>query len=121
MGAAERPCRLGPRRGAADRLGRRGHTIDALQHIANAIVWRSGVEKPVTIDAAGYRERRRATLEALAVESAERACRGEAVALEPMTAAERKVVHERLKEVEGVHTSSVGTEPNRYVVVERDP
>ena len=60
-------------------------------------------------------------LETLAVESAERALRGEAVALEPMTASERKVVHERLKELEGVRTSSVGTEPNRYVVVERVP
>jgi spoIIIJ-associated protein len=101
-------------------IGRRGQTIDALQHIANAVVWRSGVEKPVTIDAAGYRERRRATLETLAVESAERALRGEPVALEPMTPAERKVVHERLKEYDGVRTSSVGAEPNRYVVVERD-
>ena len=101
-------------------IGRRGQTIDALQHIVNAVVWRSGAEKAVTIDAAGYRERRRATLESLAVESAERALRGEPVALEPMTAAERKVVHERLEEVAGVRTSSVGTEPNRYVVVERE-
>jgi spoIIIJ-associated protein len=71
----------------------------------------------VTIDAAGYRERRRVTLEGIAVRAAEQAVAGERVLLEPMTAVERKVVHERLKEVAGVETSSEGTEPNRYVVV----
>jgi spoIIIJ-associated protein len=101
-------------------IGRHGQTIDALQYVANAIAWRAGGGKPVTVDAAGYRERRRALLEGIAVESAQRAARGERVALEPMTSVERKVVHERLKEVAGVRTSSVGTEPNRYVVVEQD-
>jgi spoIIIJ-associated protein len=71
----------------------------------------------VTIDAAGYRDRRRATLEGIAVRSAERAAAGERVLLEPMTSVERKVVHERLKEYPGVQTASEGTEPNRYVVV----
>jgi spoIIIJ-associated protein len=71
----------------------------------------------VTVDAAGYRDRRRTTLESIALRSAERAAAGERVLLEAMTAGERKVVHERLKEVEGVQTSSEGTEPNRYVVV----
>jgi spoIIIJ-associated protein len=57
-------------------------------------------------------------LERLAVQSAERALNtGEPVGLEPMTAVERKVVHVRLKEFEGVETSSAGTEPNRYVVI----
>jgi spoIIIJ-associated protein len=102
-------------------IGRHGQTIDALQHIVNAIVWRSGVEKSVTVDAAGYRQRRQATLESIALQSAERAARGERVALDPMTAVERKVVHERLKEVPGVQTSSEGTEPYRYVVVEPAP
>ena len=101
-------------------IGRHGQTIDALQHVVNAIMWRAGSEKPVTIDAAGYRQRRRATLESIALQSADRATRGERVSLDPMTAVERKVVHERLKEVPGVRTSSEGTEPNRYVVVERD-
>jgi spoIIIJ-associated protein len=99
-------------------IGKRGQTIDALQYICNAILFRSGRGKPVTIDAAGYRDRRRQTLEAIAVRSAERAARGERVSLDPMTAVERKVVHERLKEFPGVQTSSEGTEPNRYVVVE---
>ena len=70
------------------------------------------------IDAAGYRSRRRASLEALAVRSAQRASRsGEPVELEPMTAIERKIVHIRLKDFPGVETSSEGSEPNRSVVI----
>jgi spoIIIJ-associated protein len=98
-------------------IGKHGQTIDALQYVANAASFRSGAGKPVTIDAAGYRDRRRATLEGIALRAAEQAATGERVLLEPMTAVERKVVHERLKEVDGVQTSSEGTEPNRYVVV----
>jgi len=98
-------------------IGKRGQTIDALQYVANAALFRSGGGKPVTIDAAGYRDRRRRTLESIALRCAERAARGERVALEPMTSVERKVVHERLKDVPGVATESEGTEPHRYVVV----
>jgi spoIIIJ-associated protein len=100
-------------------IGRYGQTIDAVQYLVNAIVARREGERiDVTIDAAGYRARRRELLEGLALRSAERAVRnGEPVELDPMTAVERKIVHLRLKEVEGVETSSAGTEPNRYVVV----
>jgi spoIIIJ-associated protein len=98
-------------------IGRHGQTIDALQTVANAVVYRVGAQKSVTVDAAGYRDRRRALLETIALRSAERAARGEHVALEPMTPVERKVVHERLKEYPGVQTASEGTEPHRYVVV----
>ena len=98
-------------------IGKHGQTIDALQYVANAAVYRSGVSKSVTVDAAGYRDRRRATLEGIALRAAERAANGERVALEPMTPVERKVVHERLKEHPGVQTASEGTEPHRYVVV----
>jgi spoIIIJ-associated protein len=98
-------------------IGKHGQTIDALQYVANAASFRSGAGKPVTIDAAGYRERRRMTLEGIALRAAEQAATGERVLLEAMTAVERKVVHERLKDVAGVETSSEGTEPNRYVVV----
>jgi len=98
-------------------IGKHGQTIDALQYVANAATFRRGGGKSVTIDAAGYRDRRRATLEGIAVRAAERAARGERVVLDPMTAVERKVVHERLKETDGVQTASEGTEPNRYVVV----
>lgn len=100
-------------------IGRYGQTIDAVQYLVNAIVARREGERiDVTIDAAGYRARRRELLEGLALRSAERAVQdGEAVELDPMTAVERKIVHLRLKEVDGVETSSAGTEPNRYVVV----
>lgn len=101
-------------------IGRHGQTIDAVQYLANAVMWRRHPEdrKEVVVDAAGYRDRRRTALEALAVRSAERALSDrEPVDLEPMTAVERKVVHLRLKEFDGVETTSEGTEPNRYVVV----
>jgi spoIIIJ-associated protein len=101
-------------------IGRHGQTIDAIQYLANAIVWRRHQDgrKDVVVDAAGYRERRRATLEALAVRSAERALDDrEPVELEPMTAIERKVVHLRLQDFDGVETASEGTEPNRFVVI----
>ena len=101
-------------------IGRHGQTIDAVQYLANAVMWRRHPEdrKEVVVDAAGYRGRRRVTLESLAVRSAERALSDrEPVDLEPMTAIERKVVHLRLKEFDGVETTSEGTEPNRYVVV----
>jgi spoIIIJ-associated protein len=99
-------------------IGKHGQTIDALQHVANAAMHRGGGDaKPVTIDAAGYRDRRRSTLEAIALRGADRALRGERILLEPMSAGERKVVHERLKDVAGVQTASEGAEPNRYVVV----
>ena len=98
-------------------IGKHGQTIDALQYVANASLHRHGSSKSATIDAAGYRDRRRVTLEGIALRAADRAARGERVPLEPMTAVERKVVHERLKEVDGVQTTSEGTEPNRYVVI----
>jgi spoIIIJ-associated protein len=102
-------------------IGKHGQTIDAIQYLVNAIVWRGQVDgrKQVVVDAAGYRARREATLEALAVRSAERAISAErSVELEPMTAVERKVVHLRLKDFPGVATRSEGTEPNRFVVIE---
>jgi spoIIIJ-associated protein len=102
-------------------IGKHGQTIDAIQYLVNAIVWRGHGEdrKAVVVDAAGYRARRDATLEGLAVRSAERAVSsGSAVELDPMTAVERKTVHVSLKEFPGVTTRSEGTEPNRFVVIE---
>ena len=101
-------------------IGKHGQTIDAVQYLVNAILYRSHPDdrKSVVVDAAGYRARRRSTLDALAVRLAERAVADEtAVDLDPMTAVERKIVHERLKDFPGVQTRSEGTEPNRYVVI----
>ncbi len=101
-------------------IGRHGQTIDAIQYLLNAIAHRAlGEErKDVVVDAAGYRERRRATLETLALRAADQVrTSGRAVDLDPMTAIERKIVHLKLKELDGVQTRSEGAEPNRYVVV----
>jgi spoIIIJ-associated protein len=101
-------------------IGKHGQTIDAIQYLVNAIVWRRMPEKrkEVVVDAAGYRERRRGALESLAMRSAEEALASRTpVTLEPMTAVERKIVHVCLKEFDGVETSSDGTEPNRAVVI----
>jgi spoIIIJ-associated protein len=101
-------------------IGKHGQTIDAIQYLVNAIVWRARPDdrKDVVVDAAGYRERRRAALDSLAVRSAEEAlATHSAIELEPMTAVERKTVHLRLKEFDGVETASEGTEPNRFVVI----
>jgi spoIIIJ-associated protein len=102
-------------------IGKHGQTIDAIQYLANAVARRGGAEaKDVVVDAAGYRDRRRATLETIAVRSAQQALREGRVELEPMTAIERKIVHLRLKDFPGVETSSEGAEPNRFVVVISD-
>jgi spoIIIJ-associated protein len=101
-------------------IGRHGQTIDAVQYLLNAIAHRlhGDERKEVTVDAAGYRERRRSTLESIAVRTAQQVrASGDRIELDPMTAIERKVVHLRLKEFDGVATASEGTEPNRYVVV----
>ena len=105
-------------------IGKRGHTIDAIQYLAGAILWRgtAGDRKEVVVDAAGYRERRRGTLEDMADRAATDALQGgRPVALEPMTAVERKIVHVQLAEREDIVTSSDGTEPNRRVVIAPTP
>ena len=105
-------------------IGKRGHTIDAIQYLATAIVWRGQEEgrKEIVVDAAGYRERRRSALEGLADRAASEAAQTHRpVALEPMTAVERKIVHVYLAEREDVVTSSEGTEPSRHVVVAPAP
>jgi spoIIIJ-associated protein len=102
-------------------IGRHGQTIDAVQYLVNAVAYRTYGDdrKDVVVDAAGYRDRRRETLETLALRSAERAkASGEPVELEPMSSVERRIVHVRLQDEPGVSTRSEGDEPHRYVVVE---
>jgi spoIIIJ-associated protein len=101
-------------------IGRRGQTIDAVQHLAQRIVFRGGAaESRVVIDADGYRERRAETLRSIALDAAEESLRtGEAVELDPMPASERRIVHEYLRERATVETHSEGQEPERYLIVE---
>jgi spoIIIJ-associated protein len=99
-------------------IGKHGQTLDAIQYLANAIVRAAGGVHDVVVDAAGYRARRTASLDALAKRTARQASgTGRRVELEPMTAVERKIVHEALKDDPEVETASEGSEPNRYVVV----
>lgn len=100
-------------------IGRRGQTIDAVQHLAQRIVVRAdGPRTRVVIDADGYRERRAQALCEEADGVAEEVLRsGEPVELEPMPASERRVVHEHLRERGDVRTHSEGEEPERFLVV----
>jgi spoIIIJ-associated protein len=100
-------------------IGKRGQTIDALQLLCYQAAFRGLRErKRVLVDAAGYRERRRETLEGRADRAAEQALsNSRVVEMDPMSAQERRVVHERLKERAGVETYSEGDEPHRCVVV----
>ena len=102
-------------------IGRHGATIDAVQHLAFKTATRdvppsAGIR--VVVDAAGYRERREQALQRQADEAAADAVRSKRpVALDAMSATERKVVHEHLKDREDVETYSEGTEPDRHLVV----
>ncbi len=100
-------------------IGRRGQTIDAVQHLAQRSLFHgSGSKVRVVVDADGYRERRAQTLQQDADDAAEEAMRlGEPVELSPMPASERRVVHEHLRERGDVSTHSEGEEPERYLVV----
>ena len=103
-------------------IGRRGETLDAIQQLTNYAV-NSGSDKRIRVhvDAENYREKRERSLEALAVKVAGKVIRyRRSVTLEPMNAYERHVIHAALQEYQGVSTYSIGTEPNRRVVVAFD-
>jgi spoIIIJ-associated protein len=101
-------------------VGPRGVTIQALQEVVRAVVQHhaGGHSAWIHVDVAGYRERRRQALAEFARQVAsEVSATGEERALEPMGAADRKVVHDVVSEIEGVSTTSEGEEPRRRVVV----
>lgn len=100
-------------------IGRRGQTIDAVQHLAQRIVFPDGPSAMrVVIDANGYRERRADALRADADDAADEAiATGRRVELDPLPASERRIVHEYLREREDVETHSEGDEPDRYLVI----
>ena len=100
-------------------IGRRGETLDAIQHLTNYAVNR-GSEKHlhISVDAENYRSKREESLTRLAEKMAEKAIKYKrSMALEPMNSYERHVIHTALQNYEGVTTSSTGVEPNRRVVV----
>ena len=100
-------------------IGRRGETLDAIQHLTNYVVNR-GSEKHVhiSVDAENYRAKREESLVHLAEKMAAKVLKYKrSMALEPMNSYERHVIHTALQDYEGVSTGSTGTEPNRRVVI----
>ena len=100
-------------------IGRRGETLDAIQHLTNYVV-NKGSDKHmhISIDAEAYRSKREESLTKLAEKMAEKAIKYKrSMALEPMNSYERHVIHTALQNYPGVTTSSTGVEPNRRVVV----
>lgn len=101
-------------------IGKHGATLNALQYLANIVSNRyEGTPKvDVEVDVSGYRDSRTRSLQELSQRLAEKVIQtGRAVELEPMTAAERKVIHITLKEIDGIATYSTGNEPNRSIVI----
>jgi spoIIIJ-associated protein len=100
-------------------IGRHGATIDAIEHLAAAVAFPPGADRrSLSVDAEGYRGRRARRLQELAEQAARQAVDESApMELDPMSAAERKVVHLYLAEREDVETSSEGRDPERFVVV----
>ena len=100
-------------------IGRRGETLDAIQHLTNYVVNRdSDKHMHISVDAENYRAKREESLTKLAEKMAEKAIKYKrSMALEPMNSYERHVIHTALQNYDGVTTSSTGVEPNRRVVV----
>ena len=100
-------------------IGRRGETLDAIQHLTNYVVNRGSDKRMhISVDAENYRSKREDSLTRLAEKMAEKAIKYKrSMALEPMNSYERHVIHTALQNYEGVTTISTGVEPNRRVVV----
>lgn len=102
-------------------IGKKGQTLDSLQYLVNKIVSQhlaEGEGKPISVDAEGYRGRRAESLVELAHKLAERAKRtGRPVAADPMSAADRRVIHVALAEVAGLTTRSEGEGIYRHLIV----
>ncbi|WP_339060752.1 RNA-binding cell elongation regulator Jag/EloR [Tepidibacillus marianensis] len=103
-------------------IGRRGQTLDSLQYLTNIVANRFVTDHRfrIVLDAENYRDRRRATLEELAMKLADKVVRtGKEVILEPMSPLERKIIHSKLQNHPKVQTLSHGEEPNRKVMITR--
>ncbi len=104
---------------AEELIADHGRTLDAIQHLAYRTAFGAATpRKAVVIDAAGYRARRASALRSAADQAVETAVRdGRAVELEPMSAIERKLVHEHLRDRREIETYSEGEEPSRRLVI----
>ncbi|ASN03795.1 RNA-binding cell elongation regulator Jag/EloR [Virgibacillus necropolis] len=100
-------------------IGKRGQTLNALQYLVHLVLNKDGKQfYTVTVDAEGYRGRRKETLESLALKMADKAKRlNKKVALEPMPAYERKIIHSALQGNKIISTYSDGVEPHRHIVI----
>ncbi|MFZ3577671.1 RNA-binding cell elongation regulator Jag/EloR [Virgibacillus sp. DJP39] len=100
-------------------IGKRGQTLNALQYLVHLVLNKDGKQfYTVTVDAEGYRGRRKQTLESLALKMADKAKRlNKKVALEPMPAYERKIIHSALQGEKNISTYSDGVEPHRHIVI----
>ena len=100
-------------------VGQRGETLDALQELTRlAVQQKTGVRSRLMLDISGHRQARREALTTLAADTAAKVLEsGERVRLTPMNPFERKVVHDAVAGIDGVHSESEGEEPNRRVVV----
>jgi spoIIIJ-associated protein len=100
-------------------IGPKGQTLQSVQELTRAVLQKDGPGGPrLRLDVGGYRERRREALERFTKGIAEQVlASGEATSLEPMGAADRKVVHDTVNDIEGVRTISEGEEPRRRVVI----
>jgi len=100
-------------------IGRRGETLDAIQHLTNYVVNRSVSGRVrINLDAENYRQRRNETLESLATRTAGKVLKYRRnMTLDPMNAYERHIIHSALQDYEQISTYSVGSEPNRRIVV----
>jgi spoIIIJ-associated protein len=101
-------------------VGQRGVTLDALQELTRTVVQRRTDEHTarLVVDVAGFRQKRAAALENFTRQVAAGVLEtGEAEALEAMSAADRKIVHDAVNSIDGVTTTSEGVEPRRYVVI----
>ena len=103
-------------------IGRRGETLDAVQHLVNYAVNRGSDKRMhISVDAEGYRSKREESLVHLAHKMAAKAIKYKrSMALEPMNSYERHVIHTALQDTQYITTFSIGTEPNRRVVVSYD-
>ena len=101
-------------------IGRRGETLDAIQHLANYAVNRSiDGHVRINVDAECYREKREDSLRRYARKKAQQVLKNRRrTTLEPMNAYERHVIHASLQDMDNITTHSTGTEPNRRVVIE---